>query len=149
MGDSVRDEIMIDAPPTAVMEVLLAIEDYPSWANDLKEAVVLGRDAEGRVTAARFRAAGFGGGTWYTLAYDHGEEGRLAWVLTEGDITRKLDGSYELTGIGDDRTRVVYELEAELIVPVLGLIKRRTAHKIIQTALTDLKARVEGGGSRP
>lgn len=145
MGDSVRDEITIDATTDAVMAVLLEIEAYPTWADDLKEATVLGRDDEGRAASARFRAAGFGVSLWYTLAYDHSEPGRLAWVLTEGDITRKLDGSYVLNPTDDGGTRVVYELEAELIIPVVGLIKRRAAHKIIRTALRDLKARVEGG----
>ncbi len=96
MGDSVREQMTIAAPVAEVMDVLLAIERYPEWARDLKAADVLARDDEGRVTEARFRAAGFGYSTEYTLAYDHSVPGRLAWVLTEGDVTRKLDGHYEL-----------------------------------------------------
>lgn len=148
MGDSVRQHMTIAAPAEDVMAVLLAIEDYPTWARDLKEAVVLARDDQGRVTQARFRAAGFGLSTYYTLQYDHSEPGRIAWVLTEGDYTRKLDGHYRLTGTGDDRTEVTYELEAELILPIPGLVKRRVAHQITHTALRDLKARVEGVGAR-
>jgi hypothetical protein len=131
------------------MAVLLAIEDYPEWARDLKEAEVLARDDEGRVTEAHFRAAGFGYSTQYTLEYDHSTPGRLAWRLTQGDVARKLDGSYELTDNGDGTTTVTYELEAELILPIPGFVKRRTSHKITHTALRELEARVGGAeGSR-
>lgn len=145
MGDSVREQMTIDAPVAEVMEVLLAIERYPEWARDLKAADVVARDDQGRVTEASFRAAGFGYSTSYTLAYDHSVPGRLAWVLTEGDVTRKLDGHYELSAADGGGTDVVYELEAELVLPLPGFVKRRTAHKITHTALTELKERVEGG----
>lgn len=144
MGDSVREHMIIDAPVDEVLDVLLDIERYPEWARDLKEAVVVARDDEGRVAEARFRAAGFGYSTQYTLAYDHSVPGRLAWKLTEGDVTRKLDGHYDLSGLGDGTTEVAYELEAELVLPLPGFVKRRTALKITHTALRELKARVEG-----
>lgn len=145
MGDSVREQMEVAAPVADVLEVLLAIERYPEWARDLKAAAVLARDDQGRVTEARFRAAGFGYSTEYTLAYDHSTPGRLAWVLTEGDVTRKLDGYYELTEVSEDTTEVAYELEAELVLPLPGFVKRRTAHKITHTALRELRDRVESG----
>jgi len=145
MGDSVREQMTVEAPIGDVLDVLLAIERYPEWARDLKEAEVLARDDEGRVSEARFRAAGFGYSTQYTLAYDHSTPGRLAWRLTKGDVTRKLDGHYELVDNGDHTTDVTYELEAELVLPIPGFVKRRTTHKITHTALRELRARVEGG----
>lgn len=143
MGDSVREQLTIAAPVDEVMTVLLDIERYPEWARDLKLAEVLARDDEGRVASARFRAAGFGYSTQYTLAYDHGVPGRLSWRLTEGDATKVLDGHYELSDNGDGTSEVTYELEVELALPLPGFIKRRTAHKITHTALQELQARVE------
>lgn len=145
MGDSVREQTTIAATPDEVLAVLQDIEAYPAWARDLKEATVLSRDDDGLVTMARFRAAGFGYSTQYTLAYDHSEAGRLAWHQVSGDVTRMLDGHYELIDNGDGTTDVAYELEVELIIPVPGFVKRRTAHKITHTALPALKARVEQG----
>ena len=51
----------------------------------------------------------------------------------EGDIIRKLDGSYELAPVdGDaDRTEVTYELEVDLMVPLPGFVKRRAEARII------------------
>lgn len=145
MGDSVREQATFDAPTTDVLAVLADIERYPEWAPELKDAEVLSRDDEGRVASARFRAAGFGYSTSYTLEYDHSVPGRLAWRQTAGDVTRRLDGHYELVDNGDGTTDVAYELEVDLIVPVPGFVKRRTAHKITHTALPALQARVESG----
>lgn len=145
MADSVREHTTIAASADDILAVLQDIEAYPTWASDLKEATVLSRDGDGQVAMARFRAAGFGYSTQYTLAYDHSQPGRLAWRQVSGDVTRKLDGHYDLVDNGDGTTDVAYELEVELIIPVPGFVKRRTAHKITHTALPALKARVEAG----
>lgn len=145
MSDSVHEHTTIEAPPDAVLAVLLDVETYPDWARNLKEATVLTRDGAGRAHEVRFRAAGMGYSSSYTLAYDHSTPNRLAWVLVEGDHTRRLDGSYQLSDRGDGTTEVDYELAVDLKVPLPGFIKRRTEHKITHTALRELKARVEGG----
>jgi ribosome-associated toxin RatA of RatAB toxin-antitoxin module len=147
MADRVIEHTTIAASPDAVRAVLLDFERYPDWAPDLKDVEVLEVDDAGRGTSVRFRAAGFGKSTSYTLAYDHTDPNVIAWTLTEGDITRKLDGFYELLE-GDEpgSTEVTYQLEADLIVPIPGFIKRRTQGRIMHTALRELKARAERSG---
>ena len=151
MADSVAEQTTINASRDQCLEVLLDFERYPEWARDLKEATVLARDAQGRGVEVRFRAAGMGYSTRYTLAYDHSDPDRLAWRLVKGDITRKLDGYYRFTpdsdadAGGNGPIEVAYVLDAELILPLPGFIKRRTELKIVHTALRELKARVEGG----
>ena len=80
----------------------------------------------------------------YTLDYDYADAPRtLAWVQTEGDITRKLDGSYIFEPNDTGGTDMTYHLVAELKVPVVGFIKRRAENRILGTALRELKARAE------
>ena len=43
-----------------------------------------------------------------------------------------------------DATEVAYELAVDLIIPIPGFVKRRAEGRIIKTALSELKARVEG-----
>lgn len=143
MADSVAEQTTIDASREQCLAVLLDFERYPEWARDLKDATVLDRDAQGRGLEVRFRAAGMGYSTSYTLRYDHSDPDTLAWKLLKGDLTRKLDGHYHLDGDGPP-VEVTYVLDAELIVPLPGFIKRRTQLKIMHTALRELKARVEG-----
>jgi hypothetical protein len=87
-----------------------------------------------------------GRSTSYKLRYDYAKAPEvLAWRLVEGDITRKLDGSYELAPVdGDpDRTQVTYHLEVDLLVPLPGFVKRRAEGRIVTTALRSLRAHLE------
>ena len=145
MSDTVCERTTIQAPPEACFAVALDFERYPEWARGLKQAVVLERDGDGRGTLVRFRAAGMGYSTSYTLRYDHADPTRLSWALVEGDLTRKLDGSYQFLPVAGkaNATEVVYDLVAELVVPLPGFIKRRTQLRIMHTALRELKSRVE------
>ena len=45
---------------------------------------------------------------------------------------------------GEAATDVVYELAIDLVYPIPGFVKRRAEGRIIKTALSELKARVEG-----
>lgn len=148
MADQATERIVISAPPQRCWDVALAVEDYPEWAADIKEVTVVERDEEGRGTRVTFRAAAYGRSTTYTLGYDLSEAPRrLSWELLEGDIMRRLDGSYQFLPIEGDpeATEVVYELVVELLIPLPGFVKRRAESKIMNTALRELKARVEAG----
>jgi ribosome-associated toxin RatA of RatAB toxin-antitoxin module len=147
MTDQATEQMEVGAPPARCWEVLLDFERYPEWAGDLKRVEVLERDGAGRGTRVAFRAAAMGRSTNYTLAYDYSDEPRvLAGVLERGDLMRKLDGSYVFEPVDDDRTHVTYHLEADLIVPLPGFVKRRAEGRIMGTALRELKSRVEAAG---
>jgi len=116
------------------------------WAHDLKAVSVLEEDDEGRGVLVAFRAAAMGRSTSYTLRYDYERAPDvLAWRLVQGDITRKLDGSYELRAVdGDaDRTEVTYHLEVDLLVPLPGFVKRRAEARIVHSALRQLRDHLE------
>ncbi len=147
MADHVTEKTMIAASPEEIMAVLRDSPLYPQWARDLKAVEVVDTDAEGRGRDVRFRAAAMGRSTSYTLRYDHSDPTRLSWKLIAGDLTRKLDGYYEMAPRADGHTDVSYQLEVDLILPLPGFIKRRTQVKITHTALRELKARVEAPGA--
>lgn len=149
MADRVTEHTTIAADPEVVRGVLLDFPAYPEWAKDLKSIEVLETDQQGRGTSVRYRAAGMGRSTSYTLGYDYSDPSRVAWKLTDGDIVRKLDGHYEMHA-ADGSTAVTYELEVELIVPLPGFVKARTQGRIMHSALHELKSRAEGlAGSPP
>jgi len=146
MADQATQQMVVGASPQRTWEVLTAFDDYPTWATDLKSAEIVARDDEGRPLEVAFRAAAMGRSTSYKLRYDYAKAPEvLAWRLVEGDITRKLDGSYELAPVdGDpDRTQVTYHLEVDLLVPLPGFVKRRAEGRIVTTALRSLRAHLE------
>ena len=138
------EQTAIAAPPDACFAVAVDFEHYPEWAADIKSVEVLERDERQRGTRVRFRAAAMGQSIRYTLDYDYGDAPRtLAWVQSDGDLTRKLDGSYVFEPDGAGGTTMTYHLIVDLKVPLLGFIKRRAENRILHTALRELKARAE------
>jgi ribosome-associated toxin RatA of RatAB toxin-antitoxin module len=141
--EQVAERMIIRASPEQCYNILTDFEHYPDWAADIKAVTVAERDEEGRAARVTFRAAAFGRSTSYTLAYDYSKApDELAWVQVDGDLTRRLDGSYTLERAGDD-TEVVYHLTVELKVPLPGFVKRRAEGRIMGTALKELKTRAE------
>lgn len=146
MSDHASQRAIIDASPEQCFEVAANFASYPEWASDVKHAEVQRLDDDGRGGDVTFRAAAMGRSTTYTLRYYYGSNPlRIAWKQLEGDITSELDGEYEFLAVGDnpDQTEVVYHLEASLVVPIPGFVKRRAESRIIRTALEDLRRRVE------
>lgn len=144
MTDEATKRIHIDASPEACYAIAIDFERYPEWAADVKSVDVLERDEHGRGTKVRFRVGALGQSTRYTLAYDYRDAPRvLAWVQTDGDLTRKLDGEYVFDGDDQGGTEMTYHLTVDLKVPLVGFIKRRAEARILGTALRDLKARAE------
>lgn len=149
MEEQVAERMIIRGAPEECFRVLTDFERYPDWAADIKAVHVGERDADGRAVLVTYRAAAFGRSTSYTLRYDYSRAPEeLSWVQTEGDLTRRLDGSYQLSPSGDGGTEIVYRLVVDLKVPLPGFVKRRAEGRIMGTALRELKAVVEGG-ARP
>jgi ribosome-associated toxin RatA of RatAB toxin-antitoxin module len=143
MTESASQNITTSASPQRCYDVVTAFELYPEWANDVKEAVVLSRDPEGRATEVEFRASALGRSTHYTLAYDYsGAPASLSWHLVKGDITRAIDGRYDFAPADGGGTDVHYDLSIELVVPLPGFVKRRAEVRILNT-IRELKIRAE------
>ena len=146
MADQANETLEIAASSTRILEVLLDFDAYPEWARDVKGVTVDERDEQGRGAQVTFRAAAMGRSTVYTLGYEHGEDPlRLAWRLLDGDIMRRLDGSYVLEPSRPGFTQVTYHLDVELVIPLPGFVKQRAELKIIHAALRELRARVTQG----
>jgi ribosome-associated toxin RatA of RatAB toxin-antitoxin module len=143
--EQVTERMIIRGTPEHCYEILTAFEAYPEWAADIKSVTVDERDEQGRAARVTFRAAAFGRSTSYTLRYDyHAAPGELSWTQVAGDLTRRLDGSYELASSGDGATEITYHLVVDLKVPLPGFVKRRAEGRIMGTALRELRSRVEG-----
>ena len=146
MSEKAKEQIRIDASVERCFATLVDFASYPEWAGDLKEVTVVETDADNRAVVVEYRAAAMGRSTTYQLRYDYSAApDRLGWELVEGDLPRELDGAYVLTAAdGEADTDVVYELAIDLVYPIPGFVKRRAEGRIIKTALSELKARVEG-----
>lgn len=143
MSQRATESIVVNAPPDVVYRVVTDFADYMNWVGDLKRIEVLERDTDGRPLEVEFRAAAFGRSTTYALRYDYSRApGLLSWFQTQGDLTEMMRGQYRFEPVGDG-TRVTYDLEVELLVPIPAFVKARAAQRIQTQALGELKARAE------
>jgi ribosome-associated toxin RatA of RatAB toxin-antitoxin module len=144
LTESASERIRIEASSDRCFDVAIDFESYPEWVRDVKEARIIERDAEGRGERVEYRAAALGRSVRYVLGYDYSNApSSFSWELVEGDMLRRLDGSYRFEPEGDASTRVHYELSVDLAVPLPGLLKRRAAGLIMGSALKELKKQVE------
>jgi hypothetical protein len=75
------------------------------------------------------------------------EDTRVEWQLCEGEMMRAQHGWYELTPDGAGHTHVTYSLTVDLTIPMLGRLKRKAERVVMDTALNQLKKRVESSGA--
>jgi ribosome-associated toxin RatA of RatAB toxin-antitoxin module len=142
--EQVTERMVIRANPAHCYEVVADFERYPEWASDIKAVSVDERDANGRATQVTYRAAAFGRSTSYTLRYDYSDApSKLSWEQVRGDVTRRLDGSYEIYPSDEGSADVTYHLVVDLKVPLPVFVKRRAEGRITHTALKELKERAE------
>lgn len=148
MSERTQGTIAIAAPAGAAMDVIADLEEYPEWADLVREVRVLTRTETGRPLTARYHVKAGPLEDEYTLEYDWSDDPEsVRWWLVEGVALEKMDGRYSLNAQGDHLTEVVYELVVGLKIPMIGLIKTRAEKIIADTALRGLKSRVESIGA--
>ena len=143
MAEHAQGSTEVHATPAEVMAVVADFEAYPEWVGNLEEVEVLARDRRGRGTRVAFRLGTPWGEQAYTLAYRYRpRDAGVDWTYVEGTL-EDLAGSYTLEPAGDGATRVTYQLQVALGLPIPGLLMRQAAKQIVRSALGDLKRRVE------
>lgn len=146
MAERTESSITVDAAPADVLAVIADLDSYPQWAAAVKDVEVLSRKA-GKPERARFVVDNGPIKDTYVLDYSWPSAkagvGTVSWQLVEADIIKKLDGSYELASNGGTGTTVIYRLAVDVKIPMLGMLKRKAEKVIIDTALKELKKRVE------
>ncbi len=144
MADQTESSITVAAPPEQVMAVIADFDSYPQWTGAVKDAQVLTEYDDGRAAQVRFVLDAGAIKDRYTLAYDWEDNSSVRWSLVEAEMLTSMEGSYLLADNADATTTVTYQLAVDVRVPMLGMIKRKAEKVIIDTALKELKKRVEG-----
>jgi ribosome-associated toxin RatA of RatAB toxin-antitoxin module len=141
--DESTQSIHIDARPAEIMAVIADFEHYPRWAESVREASVVSRGADGRAVEVDFHLDAGIIADRYRLRYRWDADRRVDWELVEGEMIRFQQGSYVLDPRGHG-TEVTYTLAVGLAVPMLGRLRRKAERIVLETALDELKRRVEG-----
>ncbi|GGB90504.1 cyclase [Knoellia flava TL1] len=147
MTESTSSSITIAAEPGAVLDVIADFEAYPDWAEQVRSVSILSEDGDGWADQVEYSLDAGAVKDTYVLEYDwdgiaEDGSGIVTWHLVRAGVLKALDGSYTLTPVGDG-TQVDYSLAVDVKIPMIGMLKRKAEKLIIDTALKELKKRVE------
>src|SRR5437763_6641551 len=134
--------ITIDAEPAEIMAVIGDFPNYPEWTGSVKKAEIVEIGPQGRGRRVGFSLDAGIVRDEYELSYTWSGDEKVEWDLTQGQMMRAQHGSYTLPPDAAG-THVTYSLAVDLNIPMLGLLKRKAERVVMDTALKELKKRVE------
>ncbi|MGK5113442.1 MULTISPECIES: SRPBCC family protein [unclassified Geodermatophilus] len=144
MADQSTQSITVEAPASDVMAVIADFPAYPQWVAAAKQVEVLENGPDGRARRVHFVLDAGAVKDDYVLDYTWDGDRRVSWNLVKGQMQKRQEGSYTLAEAAPGRTEVTYAITIDLSIPMLGMIKRKAEKVILDTALKELKKRVEG-----
>ena len=133
-------EVVIEATPDDIMEVLFDLESLTEWSSAHQEVEILERDDEGRPKRSRQVVKIVGVSDEQVLDYSVHDDG-VSWTLVSSKQQRAQDGRYTLTPDGD-KTKVRFELTVDPTVPLPGFLVKKGAKGLMETATDGLRKRV-------
>jgi len=146
MAETSTQSIEIAAPRERVVEVICDFAHYPEWVSAVKRTEVIEEYEDGYASQVRFVLDAGVVQDEYTLVYEYAEDlSRIEWHLAAPSRIQKVqNGSYDIEEQSDTSSIVTYTLAVELSIGMLGMFKRKAEKMIMDTALRELKRRVEG-----
>lgn len=133
-------EVVIEATPDEIMDVLFDLESLTEWSSAHQEVEILERDDQGHPSKSRQVVKIAGISDQQVLAYSTHDDG-VSWTLVSAKQQRAQDARYTLTPEGDS-TRVHFELTVDPSVPLPGFVIKRGAKGLMDTATEGLRKRV-------
>nr|WP_090280158.1 SRPBCC family protein [Mycolicibacterium komanii]CRL76275.1 polyketide cyclase/dehydrase and lipid transport [Mycolicibacterium komanii] len=134
-------EVVFEAPKEVIMDALADIDAVPTWSPVHKRAEVLDRHPDGRPHHVKATFKIMGVTDKELLEYHWGDD----WVVWDAKATmqqRGQHGEYNLTPIGEDRTRVRFDIVIDLAAPIPEFLLRRAKKMVLDVATENLRRRV-------
>ena len=140
MAISETREVVIEATPQEILDVLLDLDSLTEWSSAHQKVEILERDDAGHPKKSRqvVKIVGISDEQVVDhITYDDG----VGWTLVSSKQQRAQDARYTLTPEGDD-TRVRFDLTVDLTLPLPGFLVKRGAQGLLDTATEGLRKRV-------
>jgi|SRR5450756_1469225 len=143
------DSIVINASPEQITDALLDFESYPDWMSGVISTEVVKRDKKKRGTQVRYVIDAMVIKPKYILSYAY-KDNRIEIGYVEGDLD-DCNSWYQFEPVDDEKTKVTYHYDVSYSIPkaFMNPVTRRMLKtvdkRVMNSALKDLKKRVERG----
>jgi uncharacterized protein YndB with AHSA1/START domain len=141
MAVQASSDIVIEAPPEAIMDALADMDAVPSWSSVHKRVEVVDKYPDGRPHHVKATIAVTGIQDTELLEYHWGPDW-MVWDAAKTAQQHGQHGEYNLSREGDEKTRVRFAITVEVWAPLPGFWVRRARKKILHAALEGLRKRV-------
>lgn len=133
-------EIVIDATPQEILDVIADLESFTEWSEPHQSCEVLDRDSQGRPTTVKMKVKAAGITDEQVVAYTW-TDNKASWSLVSSGQQRSQDASYTLTPDGN-KTKVTFELTVDPVVPLPGFVLKRAIKGTVDAGTKGLRDRV-------
>jgi ribosome-associated toxin RatA of RatAB toxin-antitoxin module len=133
-------EVVIEATPEEILDVIADVESAPSWSPQYQSAEVLDTYDDGRPRRVKMKVKA--AGITDEMEVEYSFTGNTAgWTLIKSSQLKKQDATYTLTPAGD-KTKVRFELTVDPSIPIPGFLLKRTLKGAMETATDGLRKQV-------
>lgn len=133
-------DIVIEASPEEILDVIADFEAMPDWSEPHQSAEILTTGDDGRPSEVRMKVRTAGITDEQVVAYTWGDN-EVTWTLVSSGQQKSQDGKYTLVPKGDN-TLVKMEISIDPNVPLPGFVLKRAVKGTIDSATKALRERV-------
>ncbi|MCV7145350.1 SRPBCC family protein [Mycobacterium riyadhense] len=134
-------DIVIEASPSEILDVIADFEAMPEWSEPHQSAQILERGDDGRPSQVKMKVKTAGITDEQVVAYTWGEN-EVTWTLVSSGQQKSQDGKYTLVPQGAEATLVKMEITVDPNVPLPGFVLKRAVKGNIDSATKELRNRV-------
>ncbi len=133
-------EVVIDATPQQILDVIADVESTPTWSPQYQSAEILESYDNGRPKRVKMTVKAAGMTDEQVIEYTWADDS-VTWTLISAGQLKAQDAGYRLFPEGD-KTRVKFDIAIDLAVPLPGFILKRTMKGGVETATEGLRKQV-------
>ena len=133
-------EVVIEATPEEILDVIADVENAPSWSPQYQRAEIVDTYDNGRPRTVKIRIKAAGLTDDQVVEYSWADDS-VSWTLVSAGQLKAQDAKYTLTPQGD-KTRVRFDMDVDPSVPLPGFLLKRTMKGGMETATDGLRKQV-------
>jgi ribosome-associated toxin RatA of RatAB toxin-antitoxin module len=140
MAVSDSREVVIEASPGEILDVIADVEATPSWSSQYQSAEILETYDDGRPRRVKMKVKSAGITDEQEIEYTWAEN-TVSWTLLKAGQLKAQDASYTLTPDATG-TRLRFDISIDLSVPLPGFVLKRAMKGAMETATDGLRRQV-------
>jgi len=140
MATSDSREVVIEARPEEIIDVIADVESTPTWSSQYQSAEVLEAYDDGRPKRLKMKVKSVGITDEQVVEYTW-TDNKVSWTLISAGQLKAQDASYTLTPEGD-KTKVKFDITIDPSVPLPGFVLKRAMKGAMETATDGLRKQV-------